>query len=47
MRHEEVPDNFEVVMLIGFKLGSDPVHRIWDGAASLLLLLFAWRRRFG
>ena len=47
MPQEEVPDNFEVVMLIGFELGSDPVRQIWDGAASLLLLLVTWRRRFG
>ena len=32
MRHKEVPNNLEVVMLIGFELGSDPVRQIWDGS---------------
>ena len=35
------------VTIIGFGLGTNPVRRIWDGAAPLLLLLVTWRRRFG
>ena len=35
------------VTIIGFGLGTNPVRQIWDGAASLLLLLVTWRRRFG